>query len=66
MIFLVGSKIEFLINWVYMEFLEIIRIVILDKIFVEYVEFEKKFFFFVKNGIYNMGNVLNLVSNFVG
>lgn len=64
--FYVGSKIELLVNWVFMKDGEIIKVVILDKIFVEYKDFEKKFLVFVKNGIYNIGNVFNLVNNFVG
>lgn len=64
--FLAGSKIEFPINWVHMEFPEIIRTVTLDKTSAEYVELEKKFLFSVKNGIYNTGYAPNLANNPVG
>lgn len=34
--FYVGNKIELLVNWVFMKDGEIIKVVILDKVFVEY------------------------------
>lgn len=66
MTYFAGSKIEFPINWVHMEFPETIRTVTLDKTSAEYVELEKQFLFSVKNGIYNTGKAPNPAFHPVG